>query len=102
MKKATAKGFCGVSLNRMAVVAIIMLVRTCVLSCIISAVYTKADGRVTLLSATTTEPDAVSQPPPYSRMGNTTHVSVWNLSAQSAKSASKKLLFSIACILIAH
>jgi len=45
----------------MAVVAIFMLVRTCVLSCIISAVYTKADGRVTSLSAAAAEPDAVSQ-----------------------------------------
>jgi 3D (Asp-Asp-Asp) domain-containing protein len=61
LKKAKAKGFCGVSLNRMAVVAIIMLVRTCVLSCIISAVYTKADGRATSLSAAVTEPDAVSR-----------------------------------------
>jgi len=61
LKKVTVKGFCGFSLNRMAVVAIIMLVRTCVLSCVISAVYTKADGRVTSLSATATEPEAVSQ-----------------------------------------
>ncbi len=61
----------------MVVVAIIMLVRTCVLSCVISVVYTKADGRATSLSATATEADAGSQPAPYSRMGNTTHVSVW-------------------------
>ena len=38
-----------------------LLVRTCVLSCIINAVYTNADGRVTLPSATTTGPEAVSQ-----------------------------------------
>lgn len=39
-----------------------LLVRTCVLSCVISAVYTRADGRATSLSATATEADAVSQP----------------------------------------
>ncbi len=39
-----------------------LLVRTFVLSCIISEVYTKADGRVTSLSATATEADAGSQP----------------------------------------
>jgi 3D (Asp-Asp-Asp) domain-containing protein len=39
-----------------------LLVRTFVLSCIISEVYTtKADGRVTSLSTTTTAPDAVNQ-----------------------------------------
>ena len=39
-----------------------LLLRTFVLSCIISEVYTKADGRVTSLSAAATKPDAVSQP----------------------------------------
>jgi len=60
LKKVTAKSFCGFSLNWKAVIAM-LLVRTCVLSCVISAVYTKADGRATSLSAAATEPGAVSQ-----------------------------------------
>jgi len=60
LKKVTVKGFRGFSLNRRAVIAM-LLVRTCVLSCIISEVYTKADGRVTSLSAAATEADTVSQ-----------------------------------------
>lgn len=61
MKKAKIKGFCVFFLNRKAVIAM-LLVRTFVLSCIISAVYTTADGRITSLSATTSEPGAISQP----------------------------------------
>lgn len=60
MKKVKVKSFCGFSLNRRAVIAM-LLVRTFVLSCIISAVYTKADCSVTSLSATATGADAGSQ-----------------------------------------
>ena len=61
MKKVKVKDFHGFSPNWKAVIAM-LLVRTCVLSCVISAVYTKADGRATSLSAAATKPDAVSRP----------------------------------------
>lgn len=61
MKKAKVKSICGFSLNRRAVIAMLLL-RTFVLGCIISEVYTKADDRVTSPSTTATEANAVSQP----------------------------------------
>ncbi|MHC4463492.1 MAG: 3D domain-containing protein [Planctomycetota bacterium] len=61
MKKAKVQSFCGFSLNRRAVIAM-LLVRTFVLGCIISEVYTKADGRVTSPSTTATGANVVSQP----------------------------------------
>ncbi len=62
LEKATVKGFCGVSLNPKSILAMILLTAIiCVLSCIVNVVYTKANGRITLLSATLAEVDTVSQ-----------------------------------------
>ena len=58
MKKATVKGFCGVFPDPRAVLAMILLTAIiCVPICIVGVVYTKAGGRITLLSATVTELD---------------------------------------------
>ena len=58
MEKAKVKGFCGVFLNRRIVLAAILLTAIIsVLNCIVGVVYTKANGRITLLSATVTEVD---------------------------------------------
>ncbi len=62
MEKATVKGFCGVSLNPKSILAMILLTAIiCVLSCIVDVVYTKANVRITLLSATIAKVDTVSQ-----------------------------------------
>ena len=62
MEKATVKGFCGVSLKAKSILAMILLAAIiCVLSCIVDVVYTKANGRITLLSATIAKVDTVSQ-----------------------------------------
>lgn len=62
MEKATVKSFCGVSLNSKPILAMILLTAIiCVLSCIVNIVYTKANSRITLLSATIAEVDTVSQ-----------------------------------------
>ena len=66
MKKATVKGFCGVFPDLRAVLGsrkagslamILLTAIICVPICIVGVVYTKAGGRITLLSATVTELD---------------------------------------------
>jgi len=62
LEKATVKGFCGVSLSPKSILAMILLTAIiCILSCIVDVVYTKANGRITLLSTTVTEVNTVSQ-----------------------------------------
>lgn len=53
MEKATVKYFGGVFLNLIAAI--------CVLSCIVGAAYIQADGPITLLSATVTESETLTQ-----------------------------------------
>ena len=62
LKKATVKSFCGVSLNPKAVLATILPTAIiCVLIGIAGTSYGKANGRITLLSATIAEVNTISQ-----------------------------------------
>ena len=62
MEKTTVKGLCGVFLNPMAGLTMILLAAIiCVLCFITEMGYANADGRMTLLSTTVVEADNVSQ-----------------------------------------
>lgn len=63
LKKARVRGFWGGFLGPKVFVAVILLaVIISIVSRIFSTVFTQADGQLTLLSATTTEADSISQP----------------------------------------